>query len=99
MVLLLCTGLFIKGMINMSSADFGFANRNMLLLTVDPASRGYDESRRKDFYQKAGERIRAIPGVRSASMAASVPFENFDITPGEIYVEGLESLPETKEMK
>jgi putative ABC transport system permease protein len=54
----------------------GFDPKNVLNLSMDPSQLGYDEMRAKSFYEDLENRIRALPGVESATLALSVPLGN-----------------------
>jgi putative ABC transport system permease protein len=43
---------------------------------MDPSQLGYDETRTKSFYEDLENRVRALPGVESATLALSVPLGN-----------------------
>jgi predicted permease len=73
-VLLVLAGLLGRAMVRAAHVDVGFdANR---LLTVTPEfGRGtYDAAGAKAYWDLALERVRALPGVQSASLAESPPF-------------------------
>ena len=74
MLLLVCAGLFLQAMWRASQMDLGIRLDHHLMFSMDIGSLGYDEGRGRIFYQELMERIRSLPGVRSASMARSVPF-------------------------
>jgi predicted permease len=73
-VLLVAGGLFLKVFLRVQSADLGFNPDHMLLVTLDPSLRGYKDEQSAQLNQQILERVSAIPGVKSASMAGSVPF-------------------------
>ncbi len=73
-VLLVLAGLLARGMVRATQVDLGFdASR---LLTISPAfGRGtYDAAGAKAYWELALDRVRALPGVQSASLADSPPF-------------------------
>src|SRR5262249_17765094 len=45
-----------------------------LLIEVDPSLAAYNEGRGRQIYERVLARVRATPGVQSASLAATVPF-------------------------
>jgi putative ABC transport system permease protein len=53
--------------------DLGFDPRGVLNLSMDPNQQGYDQARAKAFFDELERRVRALPGVESASLAHSVP--------------------------
>jgi hypothetical protein len=52
----------------------GFRIDNGVVIEVDASLAGYNEARGRSTYQRLLDRLRAVPGVESASMAATVPF-------------------------
>jgi len=74
LALLVVAGLFTRSLDAARRIDIGFSTRNMLLLSVDPYLQGYDESRCLAYYERALERVRTLPGVRTATWTTFVPF-------------------------
>ncbi len=71
-LLLFGAGLFVKSLQNLKAADTGFRDLdNLITFQLSPALNGYDAPRTVHFYQELLDRIRAIPGVRSAALALS----------------------------
>ena len=89
LVLLTAAGLFVRSLQAAQHVDLGFDPRNVLNMTLDPHQIGYSEARGQDFYQRLLERVRTLPGVESASLAAMVPMGDTQIG-GKINVPGLE---------
>ena len=75
LVLLICAGLFIRSMWNFSDKDLGFKRENRLLVSVSTGLAGYDEPRGRIFYRELLERVRSLPGVRSATTSGFVPID------------------------
>jgi predicted permease len=72
-LLLFGAGLFVRSLQNLKSTDTGFRDiDNLVTFQLSPALNGYDAPRVVHFYQELLDRIRAIPGVKSAALA-SVP--------------------------
>ncbi len=74
LVLLVSAGLFIRGSYEAAAVDPGFGLDNGIIVEVDPSLVGYDEPRSRELYRVLHERLVGIPGVESASVAATVPF-------------------------
>lgn len=74
LVLLVSAGLFIRAAFAAADIDPGFSVEDGLLVEVDPGLVGYDEPRSRDLYRRLLERLRGIPGIESAGVAATVPF-------------------------
>lgn len=72
--LLTCAGLFIRGALKAGGADLGFHAENTVIVEADAALGGYDETRATQIYRDVAERLSALPGVQSASIASTVPF-------------------------
>jgi predicted permease len=70
-------GLFVRGGINAARADVGYAVDHHVIVSVDASLAGYDAARTARIYSEALARIRATAGVASASIAAIVPFGEF----------------------
>lgn len=87
LVLLIFAGLFVRTLFRAQRAYLGFDPNNVLNLTLDPREVGYDEARTKSFYRNLEARVRALPGVQSASLASSVPMGNGNYG-SSIYIEG-----------
>ena len=84
--LLTAAGLFTKGALKASEADPGYSLDRQLLAAVDTSLAGYDEAQGRQLYRRLMERLRAIPGVQSASMASVVAFG--DMTEGKTVQKG-----------
>ncbi len=74
LALLIVAGLFLRSMRAAETADLGFDPRHVLNLTTDPHEIGYDKTQGMAFYKELLGRVRAMPGVRSASIATTIPF-------------------------
>ena len=57
----------------------GFRTDHVLLMSLEPDLAGYDTARSDRFYDQLVDRARAIPGVKSASLTSSVPFDGISI--------------------
>ena len=67
LVLLIGAGLFLRTLQNLRHVDFGFNPRNVVLFQVSPALNRYEPEKQNPLYDRIGERLRAIAGVRSVS--------------------------------
>jgi len=70
-------GLFVRGAINAAQADVGFALDRHVIVSLDPSLAGYDAPRTSAIYRDAMARVRSLPGVEHASLAAIVPYGEF----------------------
>jgi predicted permease len=70
LVLLVGAGLFVRSLVNLTHVDTGFSKENVIRLRLDPSSVGYHEDARlTDLYRQIEERVKALPGVRAASIS------------------------------
>ena len=72
-VLLVGAGLFLRSLHRITSLDLGLDARNVLAISVDFAASGRPATDRNDFFEDAITRVRTLPGVRAASIAAQAP--------------------------
>src|SRR3954452_24756254 len=71
LILLFGAGLFVRSLQNLKAADTGFRDpENLVTFQLNPALNGYSEARGKQFYRDLLDRLRAVPGVRAAGIAA-----------------------------
>ena len=73
LMLLIVAGLFARSLLEAQHTDLGFDPSHVLNLSMDPNQIGYNEAQSRKFYRTLLERVRALPGVESASTAVSVP--------------------------
>ena len=88
LVVLVCSGLFIKSFRQAQQMDVGFDTRNSLLMTLSPSLVGYDTDHSRVFYQQVLERTRAIPGVDATAMARLLPLGDSNNSNGPVLKEG-----------
>ena len=77
LMLLSTGGLFARGALKAASANPGFDYDRQLLVGVDPTLVQYDEVRGRAATHEVLTRVRAMPGVAAAGLAATVPFGEF----------------------
>ena len=74
LVLLIGAGLLVRGLQQAQSTDLGFQQKNLLVLSLDLTTQGYDESRATTLYAQLSERLKALPAIKSVSLAEVAPF-------------------------
>lgn len=74
LALLIAAGLFVRSLRRAERADLGFNPQHVLNLTPNPYQLGYTSAQEKNFYHQLLDRVRALPGAKSASLTMSVPF-------------------------
>ncbi|HKP86135.1 MAG TPA: ABC transporter permease [Blastocatellia bacterium] len=73
LVLLIGAGLAVRSMQKIVGIERGFRAENILLMSVDLSIQGYDENSGKLMFDQLVKRLQSIPGVTSASLAKTVP--------------------------
>ncbi len=63
-------GLLVRSVRNLGRVDLGFNPHNLLLFRIDPVRNGYNSERTGQLYTTLLERLRATPGVQSASLSS-----------------------------
>jgi predicted permease len=73
-VLLVAAGLLLKSFLRLRSADVGCVTENMLTLRYSLPEKKYDTPEKMNAFNEALlERVRTIPGVRSAALGNTLP--------------------------
>ena len=73
LMVLIGAGLCVRSLQNLISIDAGFDPAKVMVMSLDLALNGYKEAQGQQFYSEAVERVSALPGVESVSLAAVVP--------------------------
>ena len=89
LALLIVAGLFVRSLRSAQHADLGFDPRNVLNVALDPGEIGYTQVQGVQFYNEVLARVRALPEVRSASLAMVGPL-GATVRGDEIEVPGYE---------
>ena len=72
--LLTAAGLFMRSSARMAGVNPGFRMENRVVAEFDAGLAGYNEARGRQVYAALLERLKAMPGVESAGLAATIPF-------------------------
>lgn len=72
-IALVVAGLFVRSLQQAHAVDLGWNSRNLALVSAALAREGYDQPRSLEYYQRALDRLRAVPGVVDVSLS-SRPF-------------------------
>jgi len=87
LLLLIPSGLLIRNFLLAQSAEYGFSTEHRYVMAVDLEGLGYDENRQRTFRTDLLEQVRAVPGVRSATLADIVPLTGVNMVIG-LEIEG-----------
>jgi len=74
-VVLICAGLAARSVQKLAQINLGFRPDHIFLATVDPSLLRYGDERSRQFQAQLLEKLRALPGVTSASLASHLPFD------------------------
>jgi predicted permease len=75
LVVLVSAGLFLHSLQRMQTQALGFRPDNLLMMSIDLALQQYSSERGRQFLDDLLARAEALPGVRSATVMAHVPFD------------------------
>jgi len=87
LLLLTCAGLFFRSLDKAQRTDLGFDPNHVLLASYDLGPLGYNNARKIEFNQQLLTRLRALPGVQSATVADFSPL-SFTIHSDGVLPEG-----------
>ncbi len=73
LVLLVASGLLIHSFVRVLQVDPGFDRRNVLIASLSLPDSRYTSAQQTQFYQQLVARVRALPGVKSASAGWPLP--------------------------
>ena len=74
MGLLIAGGLFLRSLQNAHRVDVGFDPRGVVMTAADPGLQGYSLADARQFWRRSSDRVAALPGIESVSLASTVPF-------------------------
>ncbi|MEJ2009215.1 MAG: ABC transporter permease, partial [Acidobacteriota bacterium] len=84
LLLLIGAGLLVHSLVALENQDLGFNPQHVLLVHLDPEIAGYRSKELPALYRQLVDRVRALPGVRSASIGMQSPMSGgeaaFDIS-------------------
>ncbi len=91
-VVLIGAGLFLRSLNHARAINPGFDAEHILTLSFNTAAQKYDSTKAEQFYQQLSNRVQALPGVQSVSLAQSAPLSYFysPAFSSPVFVEGHE---------
>ena len=94
MALLMCAGLFVKSLTNVTRVNLGIKIDNVVTFRVSPGLNGYDPERAKTFYERAEQELAGVPGATGVAIArvALLAGNNWG---NDVSVEGFTRGPDT----
>ncbi|HET7621484.1 MAG TPA: ADOP family duplicated permease, partial [Gemmatimonadaceae bacterium] len=94
MALLICAGLFVKSLRNVSEVDLGLRVNDLITFSVSPALNGYDNTRSRAFFERVHEELSALPGVAGVTEAL-IPVLSGSNWGTDVSVQGFKKGPDT----
>ena len=92
LMLLIIAGLFIRSLGQVEKSDLGFDPTHVFNVAMDPNELGYNDAQGRQFYKDLLDRVRALPGVESATVASAAPMSYYG-NGDRINIEGYQPLP------
>jgi predicted permease len=89
---LLGAGLFLRSLERARHIELGFDPDGLMVASLDLGLQGYDRDAGKEFLRRVLDRVSALPGVESVSLASAIPLE-LNITRISVQPEGQVPLP------
>ena len=75
LVALIGAGLFVRSLAAAQEIDPGYDPTHLAVVSFDVGLQGYDQPRAEQFWERALERVRALPGVAAAAVAQAGPMQ------------------------
>ena len=77
-VLVVSSGLLLRSFVSMVTRDPGFQPQGAMTASIELPTALYDEAASREFFRRAAERVRVLPGVREAAFSSDLPWSNYD---------------------
>jgi putative ABC transport system permease protein len=90
MVLLVAAGMLVSGFNKLIASSPGFRTDHLMMTEFDTSMTRYTPEKSRIFYRDLMDQARALPGVKSASLSAVVPFQP-TISSRSVYPEGYQA--------
>ena len=91
--LLICSGLFLKSLMNVTRVDLGVKVDNVVTFAMSPKRSGYDSGRATILYQQVEQEVARLPGI-TAVTSSLVPLLAGSNWGTDVYVEGFHTGPD-----
>jgi predicted permease len=90
LLLLIVAGLVIRSLQRVKTLDLGFEPERRLMMSFSLSLQGYDVAQAEQFQRRLMERVRAMPGVKSASYTIFPPLSPSRYRSTSVYLEDQE---------
>jgi len=92
LMLLIVAGLFLRSLGKVQQSDLGFDPTHILNVAMDPNEIGYNQTQGLEFYRTLLDRVRALPGVESATIANAAPMSYYGNS-DRVQIDGYQPAP------
>lgn len=93
LVLLLCAGLVLRGLLRAQQIDPGFNPEQAVEVSFDLGVQQYDRERGREFQRQALDRVRSLPGLQAAALTTHAPLTSGESGGKAVFIQGDESKP------
>jgi len=91
-IMLTACGLFLRSLQQLRGVDLGYNRDNLLMFRLDAAAAGHSDNSRVAFFRDVLDKIRALPGVRVATLSSNGLFQHSE-SADPVTVEGYTPQP------
>jgi predicted permease len=88
LVLLLCAGLVLRGLLRAQQIDPGFNPEQAVEVSFDLGVQQYDRERGREFQRQALDRVRSLPGLQAAALTAHAPLTSGESGGKGVFIQG-----------
>lgn len=81
-VLVVASGLLLRSFVSMIDMNPGFVPTGAITASIELPTARYTLAAAADFYARAAERVRALPGVQEAAFTSDLPWTGYDENTG-----------------
>jgi predicted permease len=88
LVLLLCAGLVLRGLLRAQQINPGFNPEQAVEVSLDLGGQQYDRERGIEFQRQVLERVRSLPGLQAAALTAHPPLTSGESGGKAVFIQG-----------
>ena len=81
-VIVVSSGLLLRSFVSMIGTNPGFDPRGTLTASVELPTARYNADAAREFFRRAADSVRSLPGVRAAAFSSDLPWTNYDENTG-----------------
>jgi putative ABC transport system permease protein len=96
LVLLLCAGLVLRGLLRAQRIDPGFNPEQAVEVSFDPGLQKYDRERGRELQRQVLERVRSLPGLQAAALTTHAPLTSGESGGKAVFIQGDEPKTSTQ---